>query len=131
MGSFVLLFGRTLLALATVLFLVWALSRLAGRNRGVAGAKRSGAPGEARLELLSRKSLSRTASVVVVRVGDRNLVVGVTPQSVTLITEVAASELEPGAAQLQADTPWRAESGPTPMAWDATISKLRELTVRR
>jgi flagellar protein FliO/FliZ len=130
MGSFVLLFGRTLLALATVLFLVWGLSRL-GRNRGAAGAKRSGAPGEARLELLSRRSLSRTASVVVVRVGERNLVMGVTPQSVTLVTEVAASELEPGVAQLQADTPWRAESGPTPMAWDAAISKLRELTVRR
>jgi len=44
---------------------------------------------------------------------------------------LVASELEPVATELQADTPWKAESMKTPMAWDATISKLRELTVRR
>jgi flagellar biogenesis protein FliO len=80
--------------------------------------------------VLGRKSLSRTASVAIVRVGKRDLVVGVTPQSVTLISELPVSELEP-AGELLVDTPWTAESRQTPMAWDATISKLRELTVRR
>jgi len=131
MGSFILLFGRTLLALAVVLFLVWGLSRLARRGQNGGGAKAIGASSGARLEVLGRKSLSRTTSVAIMRVGERNLVVGVTPQSVTLISEIPAKELEPVAGQLQADTPWKAESRQTPMAWDATISKLRELTVRR
>ena len=131
MGSFILLFGRTLVALAVVLLVVWGLSRLARRSQGSGFAKRVGAPPGARLEVLGRKPLSRTTSVAIVRVGGRNLVVGVTPQSVTLISEIPASELEPVATELQADTPWKAESMKTPMAWDATISKLRELTVRR
>ncbi|MGD0440436.1 MAG: flagellar biosynthetic protein FliO [Acidimicrobiales bacterium] len=130
MGSFILLFGRTLVALAVVLLVVWGLSRLARRSQGSGFAKRVGAPPGARLEVLGRKPLSRTTSVAIVRVGGRNLVVGVTPQSVTLISEIPASELEP-AGEMPADTPWKAESMKTPMAWDATISKLRELTVRR
>jgi flagellar biogenesis protein FliO len=128
--AFALLFGRTLLALCVVLFLVWALSRLARRGQAGGYAKRVGVPDRTRLEVLGRKSLSRTASVAIVRVGKRDLVVGVTPQSVTLISELPVSELEP-AGELLVDTPWTAESRQTPMAWDATISKLRELTVRR
>jgi flagellar protein FliO/FliZ len=128
--GFILLFGRTLLALAIVLFVVWGLSRLAKRSQGGL-SKRMGAPSGARLEVLGRKSLSRTTSVAIVRVGERNLVVGVTPQSVTLISEIPMAELEPDLGELPTDTPWRAESRQTPMAWDATISKLRELTVRR
>ena len=131
MGSAFLLFGRTLLALSVVLARVWALSRLARRGQAGGLARRVGAPSGARLEVLGRKSLSRAASVAIVRVGERNLVVGVTSQSVTLISEIPTPELEPVAADLQTDTPWRAESRQTPMAWDATISKLRELTIRR
>jgi flagellar biosynthetic protein FliO len=130
--AFALLFGRTLLALAVVLFLVWAMSRLARRGQGGGGfSKRPAAPEGTRLEVLGRKSLSRTASVVIVRAGGRDLVVGVTPQSVSLISEIPVPEVEPTSSDLQVDTPWRAESRQTPMAWDATISKLRELTVRR
>ena len=132
MGSFILLFGRTLVALAVVLLVVWGLSRLARRSQGSGFAKRVGAPPGARLEVLGRKPLSRTTSVAIVRVGGRNLVVGVTPQSVTLISEIPTSELQSDVGDLlPTDTPWRAESRQTPMAWDATISKLRELTVRR
>jgi flagellar biosynthetic protein FliO len=129
--GFALLFGRMLLALCVVLFLVWALSRLARRGQAGGLSKRDGAPERTRLEVLGRKSLSRTASVAIVRVGGRDLVVGVTPQSVTLISEVQTPEPEPAGGELLVDTPWRAESRQTPMAWDATISKLRELTVRR
>lgn len=104
---------------------------MARRSQNGSFAKRVGAPAGARLEVLGRKSLSRTTSVAIVRVGERNLVVGVTPQSVTLISDIPIDELEPAVRKLQADAPWRAESRQTPMAWDATISKLRELTVRR
>lgn len=130
--SFALLFGRMLLALAVVLFVVWCCARLARRGQSSPLGRRAGLAGGPRLEVLGRRSLSRTSSVAVVRVGDRHLVVGVTPQSVSLISEVPATELDPDTPDHQhSDTPWRAESRQTPMAWDATISKLRELTVRR
>ena len=127
--GFALLFGRMLLALRGA---VPRLGALAPHDAARRAAWRGvGAPDRTRLEVLGRKSFSRTASVAIVRVGDRDLVVGVTPQSVTLISEIQTPEPEPAGGELLVDTPWKAESRQTPMAWDATISKLRELTVRR
>jgi flagellar protein FliO/FliZ len=44
-----------------------------------------------RLEVLARQSLGKNASVAVVRVGDRTLIVGVTDMNVQLLSEVDAS----------------------------------------
>lgn len=76
---------RVGLSLACVLGLVWLFSK------GVLkGAPRSGA-GRGRVHVLARQALSRTSSVAVVQVGETALVLGVTEQQVTLLTE---TELE-------------------------------------
>jgi len=71
---------RLVVALASVLGLVWLFSRGLTRGRG-----RRLVPGMT--EVVSRQALSRAASVVVVRVGERVLVLGVTEQQVSLLTE--------------------------------------------
>ena len=71
---------RVVVALVSVLGLVWLFSRGMTRGRG-----RRLVPGMT--EVLSRQALSRAASVVVVRVGDKALVLGVTEQQVNLIAE--------------------------------------------
>jgi len=71
---------RLVVALASVLGLVWLFSRGMTRGRG-----RRLVPGMT--EVVSRQALSRAASVVVVRVGERALVLGVTEQQVSLLTE--------------------------------------------
>jgi len=143
MNSFVM-FLRVLIALAVVLGLVWGLSRLSRRMQG--GPKTQGRlrpernPAEdMRVTVLTRRSLSRTSAIAVVRVGDRNLVIGTTPQNVTLLTELPLQKCEVGDDETAAvqvisatsDTPWKATSGQTPQAWDAVISTLRERTTRR
>jgi flagellar biogenesis protein FliO len=129
MGTF-MLFGRTLLALAIVLLLVWGLARLARHGQSTNVRRRLGRPGGAEIEVLSKRSLSRTSAIALITVGGHALVVGVTPQSIALISEIQIADLEIDAAPVKNDTPWTAQSGQSPTAWDAFISTLRERTVR-
>jgi flagellar protein FliO/FliZ len=134
-----LVFLRTLLALGVVLGLVWGLSRLSRRAQGGGRggrARNRNLPGpELNVTVVTRRSLSRSSAIAVIRVGDRNLVVGTTPQNVTLLTELPPQEWdladdEMGEVSVTNDTPWKATSRQSPQAWDAVISTLRERTTR-
>ncbi len=87
---------RVGLSLACVLGLVWLLSKglLTGGTRGRGHAAE-------RVSVLTRQSLSRTGSLAVVRVGDRALVLGVTEQQVTLLTETDLTALTMQVADMQ------------------------------
>jgi flagellar protein FliO/FliZ len=82
----VTLIGRLLVSLAAVLVLMWVIARRVRKT----SVGRSGAL----VDVLSRRQLSRTASVAVVRVLDKALIVGVTDGQVSLIgeTDLAAAE---------------------------------------
>lgn len=85
---------RVVFSLAVVLAMMWGLSRvMRGRT---SGARTSN------LDVVSRTSLGKHASVVVVRDGERGLILGVTEQSVTLIGE---TELHAPAAPTERRTP--------------------------
>jgi flagellar protein FliO/FliZ len=71
--------GRITLSLAAVLGLMWLLAR--------ASRKPLKARAGSALAVLARQQLSRGASVAVVRVADRALVVGVTDGQVSLLAE--------------------------------------------
>ncbi|WP_432504470.1 flagellar biosynthetic protein FliO [Kineococcus arenarius] len=80
--------GRMSVSLVAVLGLLWLIARWLRRSRSV-GAAQTG------LEVLSRVGVGAKAGVAVVRVGERALVVGVTEQQVTLLTEAPAADLLP------------------------------------
>ncbi|MFG1925781.1 flagellar biosynthetic protein FliO [Cryptosporangium sp. NPDC048952] len=87
---------RAIFSLTVVLFLMWGLARLVRRP--------SGGRGLASLSVLSRQPLSRGASVAVVKVDDRALVLGVTDAQVTYLTETPLSAFErPAFADVLAD----------------------------
>ncbi|HZC72961.1 MAG TPA: flagellar biosynthetic protein FliO [Jatrophihabitans sp.] len=82
----VTLIGRLLVSLAVVLGLMWVIARRVkrptrGRTTGL-------------VDVLGRRQLSRTASVAVVRVLDKALIIGVTDGQVSLIgeTDLEAAE---------------------------------------
>ncbi|MCI2240598.1 flagellar biosynthetic protein FliO [Paenibacillus sp. TRM 82003] len=87
--------GRMSVSLVAVLGLLWLGARWLRRSRAV-GAATSG------LEVLSRVGVGAKAGVAVVRIGERALVVGVTEQQVTLLTEAPAADLLP-APQVEPD----------------------------
>lgn len=76
---------RLIASLAVVVGLMLLLARLVGKRYGA----RAGAP----VQVLHRQQLSRSASVAVITVGSRVLVVGSTDHQVSLLTELDPEEL--------------------------------------
>lgn len=73
---------RMTVSLAVIGGLLWLIQKV-GRKR-LGGLGRSAA---APIEITSRKQLSRTSSIALVRVGDRSILIGVTDTGVSLIAE--------------------------------------------
>lgn len=137
-----LMVGRVVASLLVVVALAAIVARLARR-----ATVRADGVG---LRVIDRVGLSREASLAVVTVADRALVVGVTAGGVTLLTELDPSVLEapePPAAQ-DRDVPSRAYEPPLPSrrtaaqqrgtgsvldprTWRQAVEALRDLTARR
>jgi len=123
------LFMRLILSLGVVIGLMWAAATLL-RKKGImpnAGAKRRQVRG-AQVELLARKPLGRNASIAVVRVGDRSMIVGITDHHVTKLDDAEVEEID-----LDEGTNWtvsRGPAGPT-TAWKAMLEQMRNRTIRR
>jgi flagellar protein FliO/FliZ len=77
---------RISFSLLVVLGLLWGLARLARRPLGGRGT--------GVVRVLARQQLSRGASVAVVRVADRALVLGVTDAGVSLLADAEAAVFE-------------------------------------
>jgi flagellar protein FliO/FliZ len=88
---------RVLVSLAVVLFLMWGLARLVRRPLGGRAA--------GTVAVLARQQLSRNASVAVVKVGERTLVLGVTDANVTLLVEAQLPTGETNNAAARTELP--------------------------
>ena len=128
------------LVLRVVVSLGVVLAVMAGAaavlKRGGFGGAGAGGMGRGRakhsVEVLGRVTLGRNASVTVVRVGGRALVLGVSDQHVTLLTETDPAELNPPSTD--PESPGTAAPGgfpPASSAWKAVVEQLRDRTVRR
>jgi flagellar protein FliO/FliZ len=78
---------RVVCSLAVVLLLMWGLARLVRKPLGGRGGP---------LGVLARQALTRNASVAVIRIDGRALVLGVTESQVTLLAETDLAAFEPG-----------------------------------
>ncbi|MCV2392775.1 flagellar biosynthetic protein FliO [Actinotalea sp. M2MS4P-6] len=93
--SSVVLGLRVLLSLAVVLGLLWWIAR---RTAGSRARTR-----QASVTVVGRQSLGRRSGVAVVEVEGRRLLLGVTEQGVSLLTELAAPDPEPTADRTEID----------------------------
>jgi flagellar protein FliO/FliZ len=95
--SGVLVVLRLVVSLAVVLVLLVALARWASK-RGLGSAR----PGKAtvEVEVLSRRSLGRSSTLQVVRVGTQVMVLGVTERGVSVLGELGEQDLVPAAPPL-------------------------------
>jgi flagellar protein FliO/FliZ len=96
---------RVVFSLAVVLGLLWFIARTSSRRLG--GSARS------MVRVVARQPLARSASLAVVEVGDRLLVVGVSENGVSLLTEMDPAELPetvaPGSTAPALDSPAQAQ----------------------
>jgi flagellar protein FliO/FliZ len=140
MGGSLLAFGRMILVLGLIIGVLMVLARFGRkwqRGGGIAGL---GVKPAGRIEILSRRSLGRHISLLVVRVAHRTLLVGQSNQQMTLLAELEGDEwVEATSPASKPDTrhnhllaPRTAlgAGGDSPGAWDAFMDRLREMTVR-
>jgi flagellar protein FliO/FliZ len=137
---------RITFSLLVVLAILWGLARVVRRSPGRANGT---------VAVLNRQHLTRNTSVVVVRVGERALVLGVTEAHVTLLTETDPEPFLPdgappvrrhevavpggsdGQPPRPPSQPVPAEGGRlqgsllSPRTWAQTIEFLRERTARQ
>jgi flagellar protein FliO/FliZ len=133
--SLLTLLVRVVVSLGVVLA-VMAASAAVLRRSGVVGAGPAGRRGMRRravpIEVIARHGLSRTSSLVVIQLGERALVLGVTEHQVTLLTEIDPAEL---AAPPELDSTFVGPAGPGigpgTLPWKVALEQLRERTVRR
>ena len=95
-----ILWLRVILSLGAVLALLWIIQRRVGRNAGAAvGHSRP-------LQLIARQGIGQKASVVIVEADGQRLLLGVTEQSVTVIssTEAPAAPVASFSDALAAET---------------------------
>ena len=128
-ASTLMLFVRLIFSLGIVIGLMWIAANVI-RKRGLtpAGGRRPG-PG-VQIEMLARRPMGRNASIAVIRVGERSIVVGVTDQRITKLDDADIDEIElndPGATWTAPEGPG---NGPT-SAWKAMLDQMRNRTVRR
>lgn len=120
------------LSLGVVLVLVAGLARLA-RHRGGLGF----GPGRrAKLDVVVRQQVSKSATLAVVRVGGRDLLVGITPSAVNLLLDTEQGSLAPvaedGPENIGLHGVLPARQGVFPSSpWKVMLDQLRERTVRR
>jgi flagellar biogenesis protein FliO len=136
-------FGRMILALGLVLGLLWLFAKF-GRGRQTKGRSRwMQKPDDGRIEVMDRRSLGRHSSIAVIRAAGRVVVVGQTPQQISVLLDTAGDLESPdggeaaaiaGFSETDAETsmPGLASTNglDAPKAWDAFLERLREMTVR-
>ena len=109
----------TLLAIVLlVLAGAYVFTRWAGRGLSFGAG---GGGGRGRLQVLDRLSLGRDQAILVVRAGERFLLLGCTPTKVALLTE-----LDPQEGEGWTIPPERGPEGGQPADFLALIQRLRE-----
>src|ERR1700723_1606571 len=100
----VLEFGRMILALGLVLGLLWLFSKF-GRGRQTKGRSRwMSRADEGKIEVMDRRSLGRHSSIAVVRAAGRIVVVGQTPQQISVLLDADRDPVALGAEVASGET---------------------------
>jgi flagellar biosynthetic protein FliO len=127
-ASTLILFVRLILSLTVVIGLMWVAANVL-RKRGFTGVASRHAKRGPEVELIARRPLGRNASIAVVRVGDRSLIVGVTDHQVTNLGDFEMTEIE-----LDEGNTWTVPSGASGSSpattWKTMLDQMRNRTAR-
>ncbi len=130
MGASALLLIRMIGSLAVVAFLLWILTKVA-RSRGL------GSPHNDLIDVRAQRGLSRNASLILVQVGARSLLLGVADGGVQVLSE--GDDLVARNADEADEAPEGQELVPSPRSLPShlpissgrLLDRLRDRTVRK
>jgi flagellar protein FliO/FliZ len=129
-GEVLGMFMRLVFSLGTVIGLMWMAAHFL-KKRGLGpSAKRAGAG--VQVELLARRTMARNASIAVVRVGDRSMVVGITDHFITKLDDADVDEVDLNDAGANWTAPAGESANVTPgNPWKTMLDQLRDKTTRK
>jgi len=132
-ASTLMMFVRLLISLGVVIGLMWVAATVV-RKRGFTGhgmqRRPRGQKGpQVEVELVARKPLSKTASIAVVKIGGRSVVVGVTDHQITNLGEIRNAEIDLREDNIRTLSSGAMESPASP--WKTMLDQIRDRTVRR
>jgi flagellar protein FliO/FliZ len=81
------LLARLLISLFVVLMVLWVLAQVV-RRKGLPGSRSGNARSRRPIDVLSRQSVGKGQTLMTVRLDDRVLLLGVTPQNITTLSEL-------------------------------------------
>ena len=96
------LLARLLISLFIVLMVLWVLAQIV-RRKGLPGSRGAGSRAARRqVDVLNRQSLGKGQTLITVRLDDRVVLLGVTAQSITTLSELdpAAYGIVPGTTEV-------------------------------
>jgi flagellar biogenesis protein FliO len=145
--SLTTLIPRLFISMAVVIGVMWLLARVM-KSRQITGggivrksANQKAAPV---VEIVARQGVSKTGSITVVRVGGKELVLGVTDSNISVLAELDAIALETPHTDLVLDdqghmqleiqgtgTPRNEASASSSSTRKGLLEQVRELTVRK
>ncbi len=141
------LFLHTFFALAIVLLAIALFSRFMKKGSKIRYKTSKAVSKPFSIEIINRKNITRHSYLLVIQIDGKSFLLSVTQQSVNLISALEGNLEEQTAVSSfngkelsdlfgSTDTdrtygsPWKATPRQTPVAWDAFIERLREMTVR-
>jgi flagellar biosynthetic protein FliO len=126
-GSTLMMFVRLIFSLAVVIGLMWAAATVLRKRGIVSGSARRGSGAD--IELVARRSMGRNSSIVVIKIGERSMVVGVTDHQITKLDDAELTEIDLS----DAGSNWTAPAGTTSLgsAWKTMLEQMRTRTTRR
>jgi flagellar protein FliO/FliZ len=115
-------------SLGVVIGLMWAAATML-RRRGLTPAGGRRPTRGVQVEMLARRPLGRNASIAVVRIGERSIVLGITDHQVTKLDDADIDEID----LEEAGANWTAPQGSRGLApvWKTMLDQMRNRTVRR
>jgi flagellar biogenesis protein FliO len=145
--SLTTLVPRLFLSMAVVIGVMWLAARVM-KNRQLTGGGIIRKPASHRpapvVEIVAKQGVSKTGSITVVRVGGKELVLGVTDSNISLLTEIDTVDLgfaqttsaldDQGHMQLEIQgtgTPRNEASASSSSTRKGLLEQVRELTVRK
>lgn len=139
---------RLFISMAVVIGVMWILGRVM-KNRQISGggivrksASQKAAPV---VQIIARQGLSKNGSITIVRVGDKELVLGVTDSNISLLTEITPVQLGSSHTDVRFDDQAHMQSGiqgtgpsrataeeaESSSSRKGLLEQVRELTVRK
>jgi flagellar biogenesis protein FliO len=127
------LLPRLFVSMAVVIGVMWFLAKAMKNKRlpGIGSAQSKADAKRNQIDVLGRQGLHKSATVTLVRVGDKTLLLGVTDMQVTLLADMSDAKTASPPLSLVSNSIESHPADAVEPGWKSLLEQARERTLRR